>query len=70
MSNNSSSSTGMGLPGFVFLVFLIMKLAGIGSVAHWSWWWVTSPLWIGYGLALIFILIALLIQAASKTDRY
>lgn len=22
------------------------KLAEVGAVAHWSWWWVTSPLWI------------------------
>jgi uncharacterized membrane protein YciS (DUF1049 family) len=30
----------------VFIVFLILKLAEIGVVATWSWWWVTAPLWI------------------------
>lgn len=30
----------------IFIVFLILKLAEIGSVATWSWWWVTSPLWL------------------------
>jgi hypothetical protein len=30
----------------VFLIFLTLKLAQIGQVANWSWWWVTSPLWI------------------------
>jgi small Trp-rich protein len=29
----------------VFLVFLVLKLAAIGPVAGWSWWWITSPLW-------------------------
>jgi hypothetical protein len=29
----------------VFLVFLTLKLAGIGTVAQWSWWWVTAPIW-------------------------
>lgn len=56
MSNNksSSSSGGVGLLGLVFIVFLIMKLAQIGVVADWSWWWVTSPLWIPVAI-LIFI---------------
>ena len=27
----------------LFVVFLTLKLAG---VIDWSWWWVTSPLWI------------------------
>lgn len=29
----------------LFLIFLILKLAEIGQVATWSWWWVTAPLW-------------------------
>lgn len=27
----------------LFLIFLVLKLC---SVIAWSWWWVTSPLWI------------------------
>jgi hypothetical protein len=48
MSNSSSSSSasgGIGLGGIVFIVFLVLKLAEIGPVATWSWWWVTCPLW-------------------------
>lgn len=47
MSNSSSSSTtgGISLFGIVFVVFLVLKLAEIGAVATWSWWWVFSPLW-------------------------
>lgn len=28
------------------LIFVTLKLAQIGVVASWSWWWVLSPLWI------------------------
>ena len=45
MSSSSSSNSGIGLCGMVFIVFLFLKLAEIGAVATWSWWWVTSPLW-------------------------
>ena len=55
MSESNSKSGGIGLGGAIFLVFLILKLAGIGQVATWSWWWVTRPLWISalYALATI-----------------
>jgi len=59
MSERSSSGGGVGLAGLVFAVFLTLKLAGIGAVATWSWWWVTSPLWIGFALAVGFFLIML-----------
>jgi hypothetical protein len=32
---------------------------GITVVASWSWWWVLSPLWIGFALALLIIGIVL-----------
>jgi hypothetical protein len=63
---NSTASSGIGLGALVFLVFLVLKLAGIGQVANWSWWWVTSPLWIPIGLLLTFLLIALLIASFTK----
>lgn len=40
-----SHSRGICLSDAVFLVFLVLKLAGIEPVALWSWWWVTAPLW-------------------------
>jgi hypothetical protein len=59
MSNNKSikSSPGVGLLGLIFIVFLALKLAGIGAVATWSWWWVTSPLWMP--LAVIFFILSI-----------
>lgn len=44
--NQNTTSSGIGLSTLIFVVFLTLKLAGIGQVATWSWWWVTSPLWI------------------------
>lgn len=56
--SSNSSSGGVGLAGLVFVVFLTLKLAEVGVVATWSWWWVCSPLWIP--LALVLALVALL----------
>jgi hypothetical protein len=33
----------LGLGGVIFVVFLVLKL---DHVVGWSWFWVTSPLWI------------------------
>lgn len=51
-----SDFSNVGIFTVVFLIFLTLKLANIGSVAQWSWWWVTSPIWIPIG-ALVAILI-------------
>ncbi len=40
----------------VFLLFLGLKLFG---VIDWSWWWVTSPLWIGLAIALAVMVVGL-----------
>jgi len=33
----------MSLPSLLFVVFLTLKLT---NYIDWSWWWITSPLWI------------------------
>jgi len=52
MSKSRSSSSGIGIFGATFLVFLVLKLTGY---IDWSWWWVTSPLWgvLALGIAVI-----------------
>lgn len=45
-----------GLPGLVFVVFLVLKLVG---VIAWSWWWVTCPLWAGAALLALILGITL-----------
>lgn len=44
---------GVSLSALVFIVFLALKLAEVGQVATWSWWWVTSPLWIPICLVIV-----------------
>lgn len=62
MASNKSSGTGC-VTFFVvglFLLFLGLKLAEVGVVATWSWWWVTAPLWIylGFWIAVFLGLLA------------
>lgn len=77
MSSNKTASsgiglTGIGLTGMVFIVFLVMKLAEIGQVKDWSWWWVTAPLWGAFLLVvaiLLIMLIVYLIVLMMKRDK-
>ena len=41
---------GLNLPGVLFVIFLVLKLT---NTIDWSWWWVTSPLWIPLALAVV-----------------
>jgi hypothetical protein len=49
MANNNTSN-GLGLGTVLFIVFLILKLTG---TIDWSWWWVTSPLWVPLTLGVV-----------------
>lgn len=64
---------GLPLTTIVFLIFLILKLCNIGEVATWSWWWVTSPLWIPFAIILfvficymIFVFIIAIVEIMFK----
>ena len=53
-------------PGFctiLFIVFLILKLT---NAIDWSWWWVTAPLWIPLGIAIIALAIVGIIVVLSE----
>lgn len=43
MSETKSKTSGIGLGGIVFVVFLVLKLT---HYIDWSWWWVTAPMWL------------------------
>jgi uncharacterized protein (DUF983 family) len=59
MSNNSSSSSsGIGFPGLLTVLFVGLKLTGHIT---WSWWWVLSPMWITILIALAFLAFAFII---------
>ena len=46
MKESKSSSGGMGLAGWLTLLFIGLKLTGH---IEWSWLWVLSPIWILLG---------------------
>ena len=53
-SNGGGGS--IGLLNLLGLIFVTLKLAGIGAVASWSWWAVLSPFWIPIAIAVVLIL--------------
>jgi hypothetical protein len=50
-------SNGISFTTILFLVFLILKLT---NTIDWSWWWVTSPLWIGVVIWVILSIILII----------
>jgi hypothetical protein len=53
--DREKTSGGLYIGLVLFLIFLVLKLT---DTIDWSWWWVTSPLWIGIVFVIsIFILI-------------
>ena len=72
--SKSNTNSGLSFPILLFLLFLGLKLAEVGVVANWSWWWVTSPLWIpdslvfGTAILAIVIIIIALIFGMSFND--
>ena len=64
MSDNKTTTTsGISFATLLFLLFLTLKLSGIGEVATWSWVWVTSPLWIPIALIGLFIIFVMIMKA-------
>ena len=67
----SKGSSGLNLSGVLFIIFLILKLT---DNIDWSWWWVTSPLWIpvciavGIGALALVIVILAMIFGMSLTE--
>lgn len=60
---------GSGCCFLLFLVFLILKLC---NVISWSWWWITSPLWIPFSITLILLIllgVLLVLALLFRNDR-
>lgn len=58
MTEQKITSINSGILTILFVVFLTLKLTGN---IDWSWWWVTSPLWLP--LAILFAIINVLLIA-------
>ena len=58
MSQETTNAVGVGGTGLgtvLFLIFLTLKLT---KHIGWSWWWVTSPLWIPWSIIAVVFLVA------------
>jgi len=64
---NESRSSGIGIGMVLFIVFLVLKLTG---TIDWSWWWVTSPLWIPFAVAVVILGVVGLIGSIVEFIRY
>jgi len=61
--SSSSSSTGVGAPGLLFVALVVLKL--IGTIQM-SWFWIiTSIIWIPLGMILTWLLFIAAIGAFS-----
>lgn len=60
MSENTNS--GLKLDMILFLIFLVLKLT---DTIDWSWWWVTSPLWLPW----LFIIVLALVVGVGEGIR-
>lgn len=63
MADSGSPSGGIGFAGALTLLFIGLKL---GHVIDWSWWWVLSPLWISFALAMMILLIVGVVALARR----
>lgn len=48
-----STSGGIGFLGLLEVIFITLKILDVKPIGDWSWWWVTSPLWIGVAITLL-----------------
>jgi len=62
MNKSKATTGGFSLLSVVFIVFLTLKLAELGAMASWSWWWVTAPLWAPVAILLLVVIVIILVQ--------
>ena len=67
MSETKTIKNNMELGTILFLIFLVLKLT---DNIDWSWWWVTSPLWIPIlfvlalgGIGIVIVILSVILSA-------
>lgn len=66
MAEQKVTSSGIGLGGAIFIVFLVLKLTG---TIDWSWWWITAPIWAPIVLSVIAIAIYVVYAVCMAKKR-
>jgi len=62
-TNSTVQKVTFSFPFFSVLgiIFITLKLAGIGAVANWSWLWVLSPFWLPIVVGVLVVVAVLLV---------
>ena len=63
---SKSKTASFPLMGILGLIFVTLKLAGIGVVATWSWWLVLAPMWVPLAILGVLAMIILIMAVCSK----
>lgn len=53
-------------PLVLFLVFLVLKLT---DVITWSWWWITAPIWLPFGVWAVCMLVVAFIYLFETPEQ-
>lgn len=48
-----NNDTSLGINGVLTIIFIVLKLIGLIT---WSWWWVLSPIWISFIIAVTILI--------------
>jgi phosphoglycerol transferase MdoB-like AlkP superfamily enzyme len=48
---------GAGFASLLTIAFIVLKLT---HVIDWSWWWILSPLWIGFAIGILVLILVIL----------
>jgi len=62
--NDKTRYVGPNFLELLTLVFVVLKLLG---KVDWSWWWVLSPIWLSWGIAII---VAIILIIREKNDGF
>lgn len=62
-NRNENNSHSVTLLDLLFVTFLALKLSG---AIDWSWWWVTSPIWIPFVIVILILFIYFLKERRRK----
>ena len=65
-ANNSGGNHATPILFILFCIFLVLKLT---HYIDWSWWWVTSPLWIAIGIVVLGFVVTLLVALIGLIRR-
>ena len=57
MTKYKKRKSGLSITSVLFIVFLVLKLT---DNIDWSWWWVTSPIWIPIVLFISILILLIL----------